>query len=1220
MVESKDNNNIEGIKSLSVNDILDEDVERTIPVKSNEPIEETNLSDEKTSHDSKQSEEEETQTVEVEEIQEETISVEVRTPEINVEEAISDPDNQKMEQIMDNLPEVVEHEDLEHLRKGNFSIVDQDEESGSNEEDAEQEVEAATDGTADVIVTEDDTDTKEEGVAVAAKPEDTVEITGYDSGHSEPKTPPLGKISNAPIEVLHSIGDIHGWAPGLITYLINNKLAEIEINGFPLQDKTGKIDEEMMDEIFPNPVKRLQRNPRYPPKAGLCGQPGFDDLGVNNEGHKAIKARWIAEPNVALIQVGDVYDRADHSELAAEILRQLMIDAPGRVFVLVGNHEQFMLEEDYDNWYFNEARNAFVDHESRPNRNTRNHFRFLPDRTNTATERANAVFDRYINSTWTLFLTQGAIMEKLGWIKPKFDLKPMLDEGWSGYEHATKLKDEFGKTWTKVIPGALTALVIADTLFHHAEPSAHRTDHGQGLDIPLHKTMTAVESKADNILFRQYTHGEGSIKNSPDAPLLWSRGSSSGASSGNPAAESHLEGLADAWKGLRRIVHGHTPTVGSGDFDSVTGGKSTTVSYLSESPNRQNSKGRANKIRIYNIDEGMSPPYYNGDDSIYSTTRMPTGLRLERDEFSSLEAKSSTDKLVNLNAEHSIDIDSRNLWKWSPNEWRIGAKPDWGTSDGKFVYQEIEHGSWRGYISGKKSDESLKTVWNRNAGSAKISTLMIQKLMSIFQREQNSVKVQEPRTAVLERIPPIGKSLSEDKIKEAWGKISAFLLLLKPDPNGGYSVICVNSTDSPEEIIIANVSKNNTKGKQEKLFCDSKTITKSKINNCEKIFIGRDIDSIKASANEWISGKESISPKSSPVIAYFSGAKKPKSKVELSNKEVINLVNVPRIEDAKKNKKESYRSSWGSSQNKNRSLSDQSKDFKQPNPQQTLVGQSLSNKASSPQPTQPRNQSKQEQGASNLKPGTIKYQAHTNQRTQRSATSSNRPETMMGQSQTYQRSHGSTTSGNKPETMRAQEQTNQRKERPSTSSSSRTNEDKTKKRKKPPKRSSKTKEAGEKVPESIPPYIGLYICGSCGDKLDTGGKKCLKCSECKVWKPHGYLINNVKSILGNHVVAKHVAEIRVTWPEAYRKPTIVEESGEITLDVNFFASPTRIIGNMRLVYTFDNKKFDVIVRKTKIKLGTYKERKENPKLNELISKNIYISRLDEFLIGIFNKK
>ena len=43
-----------------------------------------------------------------------------------------------------------------------------------------RKVEAATNDTADVIVTEDDTDTKEEGVAVAAKPEDTVILTPYD--------------------------------------------------------------------------------------------------------------------------------------------------------------------------------------------------------------------------------------------------------------------------------------------------------------------------------------------------------------------------------------------------------------------------------------------------------------------------------------------------------------------------------------------------------------------------------------------------------------------------------------------------------------------------------------------------------------------------------------------------------------------------------------------------------------------------------------------------------------------------------------------------------------------------------------------------------------------------------------------------------------------------------------------------------------------------------
>ena len=44
--------------------------------------------------------------------------------------------------------------------------------------------------------------------------------------------------------------------------------------------------------------------------------------------HAAINARWIADPEVAFVQVGDIFDRADHSELAAEILRQLIIDAP----------------------------------------------------------------------------------------------------------------------------------------------------------------------------------------------------------------------------------------------------------------------------------------------------------------------------------------------------------------------------------------------------------------------------------------------------------------------------------------------------------------------------------------------------------------------------------------------------------------------------------------------------------------------------------------------------------------------------------------------------------------------------------------------------------------------------------------------------------------------------------------------------------------------------
>ena len=461
--------------------------------------------------------------------------------------------------------------------------------------------------------------------------------------------------------------------------------------------------------------------------------------------------------------------------------------------------------------------------------------------------------------------------------------------------------------------------------------------------------MTTVQSKTDNILFREYTHGQGSIKGSPDAPLLWSRGSSSGASSGNPAAESHLKDLAEAWQGLRRIVHGHTPTVGSGDFDSVTGGKSTTVSYLSENPNRQNSRGRANKIRVYNIDEGMSPPYYSGDDSIYSITRMPTGLRIETDEFSSLEANSSTDKLVKINPDHSIDIDSRDLWKWSENEWRISAKPNWGTSDDKFMYQIVEHGSWKGYISTKKSDESTRTLWDRNAGTTQVSKLMIQKAMSNF-FSQNSVVVQEPRPVVLERITPIGIPLSRNNVKEAWSKIDVFLLLAKPNKKGGMSIIFINSTDKELDINVNNLfSKKMMKPRE--LTCKAKSYGIAMINNCEKIFISTNSKIIDDSRLEWVDGKNTIKPNTAPVIGYFSGVEKPHKKVEISNEKFVDLLTtLPKVE-SKKNKVSSNKL-WESSRVRGTSLNSQGKGFTPPHQKQNQIIENSTEKILTHRPTQ----------------------------------------------------------------------------------------------------------------------------------------------------------------------------------------------------------------------------------------------------------------------------
>ena len=45
------------------------------------------------------------------------------------------------------------------------------------------------------------------------------------------------------------MGDIHGWAPGLINYLVHNQLAEISIDGLDL-GLDGKINEENLNTLF----------------------------------------------------------------------------------------------------------------------------------------------------------------------------------------------------------------------------------------------------------------------------------------------------------------------------------------------------------------------------------------------------------------------------------------------------------------------------------------------------------------------------------------------------------------------------------------------------------------------------------------------------------------------------------------------------------------------------------------------------------------------------------------------------------------------------------------------------------------------------------------------------------------------------------------------------------------------------------------------------------
>jgi len=586
--------------------------------------------------------------------------------------------------------------------------------------------------------------------------DETAIMNRVDAIDSTPQTPELGTLHTTPINKVHSLGDLHGWAPGLIAYLIHHQLAEIEIDGYPMQTESGDLHVDNLNATFQNPVLRWHNRP----KSGLKGHPGGQWYGAQNEGHGAIKARWIADPSVAFVQVGDIFDRADHSELAAEILRQLIVDAPGRVFVLVGNHEQFMLENDFSNWAHNEIRSAYTDHIA-PKKNERAHFRFYSPGYDTD-EMMEEVFYRYKSSVWTLFLTQGAVLKELGWLEKHlantWDFSGMLDTGWSPYEHADTLRKKVKKGDS--IPGAISALTMNDILFHHAEPAAHQADRDGHL-LELHRTISSQPHPALNeFKLQMYRYGGESLHGSDDQRLLWARGSSSGANSGNPAAQQHLDDLANNWPGLHRIVHGHTPTVGLSEFNTVTSGESRPVSYNADASHHQPSKGRANKVRVHNIDEGMSPVYFtHSNDDPYDPCRVPIGLRMEFDSESQVEANHDRNEHVQIIEKASMHIDRRELWKWQEGQWKSNLPAVFENLDDRLFVGDEQDG-WRCLLIIENTTEQAETSrqLSRSVGGRKVGSILINRCLNKLVH----VKKQETPPA-FEHVKPIGSGLLQGK-------------------------------------------------------------------------------------------------------------------------------------------------------------------------------------------------------------------------------------------------------------------------------------------------------------------------------------------------------------------------------------------------------------------------------------------------------------------------
>ena len=508
---------------------------------------------------------------------------------------------------------------------------------------------------------------EEQNVAPLDVDDDTLvlDVNASEADHaSQPDAPDLGEHTFHQLETIHVLGDLHGWAPGLITYLIEYDLATIEINGLSL-GIGGSIDARAMMNVF---ARDSTMNASELPPAGLAGRPRFEEV-VNGLGHSNVRARWVGGEKTGFIQLGDVIDRSDHSELACEILRQLIIDAPSNVFVLIGNHEQFVLEDEYDNWYLNEKRNAVVDARMGPKEWNRNHLRFMATIDLDELERSRLVFESYKESVQLLFLTQAAAQQKALSIDHGLSggsISLLLAKGWSPYNHVGKIAGQHS-TKGKSFPGALASIVIGETLFHHAEPNQ--------------KISNLVSEMAWEKQFGwvNYVHGGYNLQASPHSHLLWSRGASDGATLNRPASQAMLEQISIHWPGLYNIVHGHTPTVSIGEFDDITKNESRPVSYLAESIQATPKYGRASRIRIYNIDEGMAPVYYKGSEHPDDPCRTPVGLRISRS--SSREepvlAYSSTDSFLKPERDRTVRTDTRKLWVWGKGVYRNNNASEW---------------------------------------------------------------------------------------------------------------------------------------------------------------------------------------------------------------------------------------------------------------------------------------------------------------------------------------------------------------------------------------------------------------------------------------------------------------------------------------------------------------------------------------------------------------
>ncbi|MHA1821912.1 MAG: metallophosphoesterase [Promethearchaeota archaeon] len=502
---------------------------------------------------------------------------------------------------------------------------------------------------------------------------------------------------------IYALGDLHGWAPGLITYLTTNQLAKIYINDLPLfieEELNNKnhlrINHNNLKKLFPNPIDYYNKSNKFF-NSSLRDFRIKGDLMVNDGGYYHIKAEWIGPDDIIFIQMGDIFDRADYSELAAEILRQLVLQAPLQVFILMGNHEQFLLQNDYYNWVMNENKFAFREGTNNVRFHTRFHVKtYSPDIELNGDLIKENVFNRYRVSASLLYLSQfvaqisvvPSILNYFAKYLEKINVEELrekiLDGGWNAYKYA----EEFIETNDiEIFPGAITLFGVGNSVFIHSDLNAFK-------DINVALIRSYLYNIDEKFIIKYYSLVRGSLDESIDFPLLWNRGGWAGIKTLGLTSDSlrSVKNLVKLFQGVRNLIHGHTPTVTLNILDTV---ENYPISYLARKYDMSISP-QISSVRVYMLDEGICPIYFMGDESlVFDPTKIPTGLVLDNN----LKKYQEESNIYETNNTEWFKVLNRNMDRFKIN-WRLSL----------FKFPDFEYFSKGFKIINYKIEESISNL------------------------------------------------------------------------------------------------------------------------------------------------------------------------------------------------------------------------------------------------------------------------------------------------------------------------------------------------------------------------------------------------------------------------------------------------------------------------------------------------------------------------------